>query len=138
MAIHESLANRITSLSEAWHNHTGQEVEDFVCRNIITDGEYDTDAQELHLKRNGNPDIVFPVTVQTPNYIYGILVYGIRLDGKIYNSSELLMQYRSGRKVELGIAIRSVADRSGNQSTITKPFDVKIDMVTNNENKTVR
>lgn len=136
MAVNDKVQKRIVDPSESWQDRTGQEVEDFVCRHLIIDGEYDVDAQELHLKREGNEDIIFPVTVQAPTYIYGIIVYGIRLDGKVYTTKDLLMQYRSGRKVELGIAIRSVAERSGKQSTVTKPFDVKIDMV--NDNKTVR
>jgi hypothetical protein len=42
------------------------------------------------------------------------------------------MQYRDGRKVELGLAIQSVADRSGTQTTVQKPFSVTIKF--NNQN----
>lgn len=141
MAIHESLANKINDVTEGWNQHTGQEVEDFVCRNIITGGEYDEEHEKLLLKREGNTDIDITVSVQKPEYDYGIIVYGIRLDkdnNKIYSTSDLLMQYRQGRVIELGIAIKSAAIRSGITTTISKQFQVKVDMITNNDNKTIR
>lgn len=139
MAIYENLANKINNIDTQWEGHSGQEVEDFVCRHIITGGEYNSQEQKLYLHRKGNTSLSMDVTVETPVYIYGMILYGIRLDGKdIKTGSELLMQYRSGRKVELGVAIQSVAERSGKQSTINKEFDLTIDMITNNESQSVK
>lgn len=130
MAIHENLANSIANkekpFEELWENHSGMEVEDFITRNLITEGNYDSNSEVLSLMKADGKTIDIPVSVQTPTYIYGIINYGVRLDGTVYNGNEMLMQYRDGRKVELGIAIQSVADRSGTQTTVQKPFDVTI------------
>ena len=130
MAIHENLANSIANkekpFEELWENHSGMEVEDFITRNLIVDGNYDGNSEVLSLMKADGKAIEIPVSVQTPTYIYGIICYGVRLDGTVYNGNEMLMQYRDGRKVELGIAIQSVADRSGTQTTVQKPFNVTI------------
>ena len=136
MAIHENLANSIANkekpYEELWNDHSGMEVEDFITRNMIVEGNYDGNSEVLSLVKADGAAIEIPVSVQTPTYIYGIICYGVRLDGTVYNGSEMLMQYRDGRKVELGLAIQSVADRSGTQTTVQKPFSVTIKF--NNQN----
>ena len=136
MAIHEGFYNSILNaqdpFKEPWESKSGMEVEDFITRNLIVDGNYDGTSEVLALTKADGSTIDIPVSVQTPQYLYGIILYGVRLDGTVYNGSEMLMQYRDGRKVELGIAIQSVADRSGTQSTVNKPFDVTIKF--NNQN----
>ena len=49
MAIYENLANKINNIDTQWEGHSGQEVEDFVCRHIITGGEYNSQEQKLYL-----------------------------------------------------------------------------------------
>jgi hypothetical protein len=110
-------------------------VEDFITRNLIKDGTYDASTEKLSLIKGDDSTIDITVSVQTPTYIYGIINYGIRIDGKVYKDPNLLMQYRTGKKIELGIAIQSVADRSGTQSTVQKSFNVTIKF--NNTSKTV-
>ena len=138
MAIYSNVDKRIEDSKEAWQGRTGQEVEDFVCRNLITGGEYDSTNENLHLRREGNDDLVIPISVQTPEYVYGIILYGIRINGVIQPAHEILTQYRDDKNIELGIAIKSVAVRSGQESTINKPFNLTVNLITNNQNKTVR
>jgi len=120
MAIHEGYdrINTITGLNVPWEGKTGIEVEDFISRNLITGGTYDATSEKLSLIKGDESTIDITVSVQTPTYIYGIINYGVRVDGTVYKDQELLMQYREGRKIELGIAIQSVADRSGTQATV--------------------
>lgn len=136
MAIHENLADSIFNatdpFAEAWEGKTGMAVEDFITRSLIKGVEYDGTSEKLSLIKGDGSVIDTQVSVQTPTYIYGIILYGVRLDGTVYNGSEMLMQYRDGRKVELGLAIQSVADRSGTQATVNKQFDVTIKF--NNQN----
>jgi hypothetical protein len=141
----ESLNNNADKFKVSWEGKSGKNVEDYITRRLkeidghnIVQGSYDTDSETLTLTKADGSTVEAEVTVQTPTYIYGIISYGIRIDGVVYKDPKVLMQYRNGRKIELGIAIRSVAERSGKQSTINKPFDVTINLVSNNENKTVR
>lgn len=137
MAIHEGYdkINTITGLNVPWEGKTGIEVEDFISRNLITGGTYDATSEKLSLIKGDESTIDITVSVQTPTYIYGIINYGVRVDGTVYKDQELLMQYREGRKIELGVAIQSVADRSGTQATVQKPFNVTIKF--NNASKVV-
>jgi hypothetical protein len=86
MAIHENLSNSIANkenpYAEPWQDHYGTEVEDFVTRNMIIGGEYDTNTEKLFLKRaDGSTLEPIDITVQTPQYSYGIILYGLRIDG---------------------------------------------------------
>ena len=74
MAIHENLANSIANkekpFEELWENHSGMEVEDFITRNLIVDGNYDGNSEVLSLMKADGKAIEIPVSVQTPTYIY--------------------------------------------------------------------
>ncbi len=133
---HENLADSFSDFNTPWEGKTGMAVEDFITRNLIKSGSYDTEKETLSLVKGDDSTIDITVSVQTPTYLYGIINYGVRVDGTVYNGNELLMQYRDGRKVELGIAIQSVADRSGMQATVQKPFSVTIKF--NNNSKVVQ
>lgn len=139
MAIHESLKRKITSITEDWQDHTGQEVEDFVCRNFITGGEYDSVEEKLHLFRKGNDDIEIDVSVQQPYYDYGIILYGIKINGVVQPATQnILTQYRDDVNIELGIAIKSVSIRSEQETNINKPFNLTANLISNDRNKSVR
>ena len=132
---YENLADSFSSFDTPWEGKTGMAVEDFITRNLIKSGTYDTENETLSLVKGDDSTIDITVSVQQPTYLYGIINYGVRVDGTVYNGNELLMQYRDGRKIELGIAIQSAADRSGKQSTVQKPFSVTIKF--NNNTKVV-
>jgi hypothetical protein len=95
MAIHEGFYNSILNakdpFKEPWEKKSGMEVEDFITRNLIKDGNYDTDTEDLTLVRGDNSELKIKVSAQVPQYLYGIILYGIRLDGKVHNGNELLM-----------------------------------------------
>lgn len=143
MASYEILANKINNLEEAWQNHTGQEVEDFITRKL-TENQDNIDIVSKHdiknityennlltlIKENGET-VSTAVTVETPTYSYGIYIYGIMLDNdpnKIYTSvnENLIMQYTSSRNVKVGIAMYAIASTSFSVSNRPGPFDVKI------------
>lgn len=132
---YENLADSFSSFDTPWEGKTGMAVEDFITRNLIKSGTYNTENETLSLVKGDDSTIDITVSVQQPTYLYGIINYGVRVDGTVYNGNELLMQYRDGRKIELGIAIQSAADRSGKQSTVQKPFSVTIKF--NNNTKVV-
>lgn len=134
MAVHNDLSENLKlGIDDAWEQKSGKQVEDFICRNILVGGTYDSTSEKLILVKGGYDEkgepldsIKIDVSVIEPSYIYGIVVYGLKIDGVIYTGESLLTQYRAGRKIELGIAIRSVADRAGTQSTIFKEFETEI------------
>ena len=124
------------NISDSWQDRSGQQVEDAITRSVISRVNYDQATEKLSLTRLDGSVLETTVSAVSPSYIYGIIVYGIRIDGgKAHNAETLLMQYRDGKKIEVGIAIKSVADRTGTQNTINKPFDVTIKF--NNSNKVV-
>ena len=96
MARKETVVNRITSYDESWdNNHTGQEVEDFITTKLIeADGEkivgMTYENEQLVLHKANNETVQTDVSVITPEYSYGIKLYGIRIDknnDKIYTAS---------------------------------------------------
>lgn len=131
MAIYDEFENNQIKDTDGWENKTGKQVEDYICRNFITGGEYDKDEEVLILKKADGTSLEgIPISVQTPSYIYGLILYGIRIDEKnIYSAQEyenLLMQYKDGRKIELGVAIYSVAQRSQQISTVNKLINLEV------------
>lgn len=122
---------RIESTDVFWDKKTGKQVEDFITRSIekatISGMEYD--GTELHVTFQDGSTISSEISVIEPTYSFGIMLYGVRLDGdpkKLYTEgSSLLMQYNSDRKVEVGIAMYAIQTTN----TITNrigPFNVKI------------
>jgi hypothetical protein len=67
MAIHESLGNSIADkekpFEELWESHSGMEVEDFITRNMIVEGNYNGTSEVLSLIKADGKAIEIPVSV---------------------------------------------------------------------------
>lgn len=143
MAIYDEFENNQIKDTDGWENKTGKQVEDYICRNFITGGEYDKDEEVLILKKADGTSLEgIPISVQTPSYIYGLILYGIRIDEKnIYSAQEyenLLMQYKDGRKIELGVAIYSVAQRSQQISTVNKLINLEVALTASSGSESIQ
>ena len=122
---------RITNTETRWNEYSGAQVEDFITRKLeqATIASMEYSGQTLTVINEDGSKKTVEISVIEPTYSFGIMVYGVRLDGdntKVYTEgSSLLMQYNSDRKVEVGIAMyaiqttNSITDRIG-------PFNVKI------------
>jgi hypothetical protein len=105
MAIFENLADSIFRNAEKqnkkpqeipWEGLPGTAVEDYITRSLITGGEYDGQHEVLHLFKGDHTiekpsTIDISVSVQTPTHVYGIIGYGVRLDGVVHSGENLLM-----------------------------------------------
>ena len=132
MAIQEILARPIKTIEEKWDGHTGQEVEDFVCRKLqeanIESVTYDSGTSTLTLTRENGQSLEAEVSVITPEYNYGLMLYGVRVDGNtIYTeaNSNLLTSYVPGKKFELGVILYATITTSKTLDRIGN-FDLKI------------
>jgi hypothetical protein len=110
------------------------EVEDLITRQLekaqggeIQQMEYDLETSILSLKKANGETVTAEVSVIPPTYSYGIMLYGIDIDGTIYTSanSSLLMQYNSDKTVKLGIALYAASTTSVTVDRVG-PFSVKI------------
>ena len=122
---------RIANTETRWENYSGAQVEDFITRKLeqATIARMEYSGQILTVTNEDGSKKTVEISVIEPTYSFGIMVYGLRLDGdtsKVYTEgSSLLMQYNSDRKVEVGIAMyaiqttNTITDRIG-------PFNVKI------------
>ena len=138
MARKETVVNRITSFDESWdNNHTGQEVEDFITTKLIeADGEkivgMTYENEQLVLHKANNETVQTDVSVITPEYSYGIKLYGIRIDknnDKIYTASnnDVTIQYTPERTIEVGVMLYAISVTSTINNKIG-PFDVKFQL----------
>lgn len=130
MAIHNLDENLRLGPDTPWDQKTGQQVEDFITRNIINEGSYGED-EILRLNKLGGDVIEIPVSVVQPTYDYAICLYGLRINGVVYKDPSLVMQYKKDTKVELGIGIRSIMDRNGTIKNYNTTF--KVDIEFNNQ-----
>ena len=128
--IHELSESERLKIEDAWEGHSGQQVEDFICRNVITEGSY-VDSILALKNASGDSIVEIPVSVVEPTYDYAICLYGLKIDGTVYKDSSLVMQYKKSTKVELGIGIRSVMDREGIIKNYNTTF--KVDINFNNQ-----
>ena len=116
MARHDDLDNPI-KYSDPWDGMTGSQVENAITEAIddayakeIVGGEYSNPYLTL-TKKDGTTVPPIEITVMTPDYAYGIYVYAIRVDGKVYKGglSEQTIQYNKDKKFEIGIAVYATA-----------------------------
>ena len=95
-----------------WDGSTGQQVEDFISRNIPVEIKYDNSNLSL-INASGDTIVSGKVSVESPKYKQGVLILGIRVNNKIYtNNSTLLTQYNANTKIELAVATYSIAQYS--------------------------
>lgn len=112
-----------------WDGQTGEAIEDYISRNIPTSIVYDKETQILKLVNNINQTIAQgSVTVETPEFRSGILILGIRVNGKVCtNKDTLITQYTNNTKIELAIAAFSTARYSTGESDTNIPVETTIE-----------
>lgn len=99
-------------INTSWEGKTGQQVEDFISRNIPVKIEYNNPDLSL-INASGDTIVSGKVSVETPKYKQGVLILGIRVNNKVYtNNSTLLTQYNANTKIELAVATYSIAQYS--------------------------
>ena len=122
----------------SWEEKSGKNVEDYITRRLnqaIVGGRY-KDTKLILTKGDGEDLDEITITLAPTTYDYGMVFFGIRVNGKVYNSESLLMQYKKDSTVvEAGIAIRSVAQTLDNISNNNGRFNVTF---TFNGNKCTR
>lgn len=95
-----------------WDGTTGQQVEDFISRNIPVEIKYDNSNLSL-INDSGDTIVSGKVSVESPKYKQGVLILGIRVNNKIYtNNPTLWTQYNADTKIELAVATYSIAQYS--------------------------
>lgn len=138
MAKFDNLPNKITDLNTQWEGHSGQEVEDFLTRNIenlekadVKSMEYDSTAQTLYLY-NKDKEIISQaeVSVAVPTYSHSITIEHIYID-EVDVTSKDQIQCGLGSKIELGVkynllAINPLSGKS-NHIKSKQNLSIKID-----------
>lgn len=117
--------------SVSWDQRTGQNVEDYITRrlnNSIIGGKYEG-TNLILTKGNGEEMPGIPITVAEATYDYGIVFYGLRVNGTVHTETNLLMQYVNDQDttVEAGVAIRSVAQVLDNINNNNGRFKIVFD-----------
>lgn len=116
MAKFDNLPNQITDLTTHWEGHSGQEVEDFLTRNLenldkadVKSMQYDSATQTLSLY-NKDKDIIASaeVSVATPTYNHSIEIKHIYIDDQDVTSKDQI-QCKLGSKIELGVIYKLLA-----------------------------
>ena len=92
--------------------------------------DYDVESSILTLHKGNGETVQAEVSVVTPTYSYGIMVYGVMLNNnsdKIYTKADktLLMQYNSDKNIKVGIVMYAIATTSVISDRVG-PFNVKI------------
>ena len=126
MAVYNDLSDRILSPETEWNGKTGQQVEDFLSRKIVNSMDYANSI--LTLRGIDGEEIAHTtVTVETPTYEQDILLVAVRVNGTIYKTGSVTLQYNSKTKVELAIATSSTAyTPSAGTQDVTGAVKVKI------------
>lgn len=132
MAKFDTLGNRIEDIATEWDGHSGMEVEDFICRKLeqanIVSAVYDGGTSMLDLNKEDGSKLQVEISVIEPEYNYGIMLYGVRVDGgTIYTEANntLLTSYVPGKKIELGVVLYATVTTSQTLDRVGN-FDLKI------------
>ena len=111
MAIQEILARPITNIAESWEGHTGQEVEDFVCRKLQA-------ANIIKMI-----DKIFVVLVNSDNVSKRDLYYSLNKDKRCINQLLLIEDYLKKYKPNILVITGHDAMYKRNDKTTYKNSD---------------
>jgi hypothetical protein len=83
----------------------------------------------LSLKRANGESLDIDIAVISPEYYYGLWVYGIDVNGTQYlnttNTQSITLQYNSNKTIKLGVVLYAVAQTNIEVDRI-KPYKVNI------------
>ena len=133
MAVFETLNDRIDSIETAWNGKSGEQVEDFISRNLVGGMSYNNSILTIYgneSKADGSKNILArtQVTVETPVYSQGILSLAVRINGKnSYTTGSVTMQYNSDARVELAVATYYISSTpTAGDVDSTLPVKIKV------------
>ena len=135
MAIYEGFANPIedhasegasNEWEEPWEGHSGKAVESFITKKLkdsedkrLVDMQYANN--ELTLIFKDNTSIKRTVAPIEPSYIYGLKLYGLKVNDKLMspdNSNLLKFQYKEGTTVKVGVIFYAVMQTLDTQNQL--------------------
>jgi len=132
MAVFTNLENRIPDVNTEWNGKSGEQVEDYISRNLVGGMEYKDSILTIYgneTNEEGNKNVLAStqVTVETPVYSQGILALAVRVNGTIYKTGTVTMQYNSNAKVELAVATYYISSTpTAGDVDSTLPVKIKI------------
>lgn len=154
----DEFGDDVTNYSESWAGNTGAWVEDALTKaldntatnitgvenKLVSRGEF-TDENELILyTKDGNQLEPIRISVEQPDYEYGIYIYGLRVTddsgSEIYkeNSDTASIQYKSTKDFEVGIAAYAIAKYSSGDKDANKLLKITLSYGNNTCTKTVK
>lgn len=134
MAVLKDINERIDSIGTPWNGKSGEQVEDFISRNLVGGMSYNNSTLTIYgnetIDDDGNKNVLArtQVTVETPVYSQGILSLAVRINGKnSYTTGSVTMQYNSDARVELAVATYYISSTpTAGDVDSTLPVKIKV------------
>ena len=139
MAVKPDLTSTI-EYTDAWDQHTGEQVEDALTRaiqsnanNAIVGGRYENEKLTLIKADNTTLDPI-EISVIEATYDYGIYIYGLKVDGTVIkrDNTEQIIQYNKNKTYQIGIAAYATATTNS-----TSDRNISLDLEVTYGSKTV-
>ena len=132
MAVFKNLNDRIPDINTEWNGKSGEQVEDYISRNLVGGMSYKNSTLTIYGNEttdDGSRNILAStqVTVETPVYSQGILALAVRVNGTSYTTGSVTMQYNSNAKVELAVATYYISSTpTAGDVDSTLPVKIKV------------
>ena len=133
MAVFKTLNDRIDNIETAWNGKSGEQIEDFISKNLVGGMSYDNSTLTIYgneTNDDGSKNVLArtQVTVETPVYSQGILSLAVRINGKnSYTTGSVTMQYNSDARVELAVATYYISSTpTAGDVDSTLPVKIKV------------
>ena len=134
MAVFKTLNDRITDVTTEWNGKSGEQVEDYISKNLVGGMSYNNSTLTIYGNEinddDGSRNVLAQtqVTVETPVYSQGILSLAVRINGKnSYTTGSVTMQYNSDARVELAVATYYISSTpTAGDVDSTLPVKIKI------------
>ena len=133
MAVFKDLSDRITDINIPWNGKSGEQIEDFISKNLVGGMSYNNSTLTIYGNETNDEDgsrnvlASTQVTVETPVYSQGILSLAVRINGISYTTGTVTMQYNSDARVELAVATYYISSTpTAGDVDSTLPVKIKI------------
>lgn len=127
-----NLNDRIPDINTAWNGKSGEQVEDYISRNLVGGMSYNNSTLTIYgngTTNDGSRTVLArtQVTVETPVYSQGILSLAVRINGISYTTGSVTMQYNSDARVELAVATYYISSTpTAGDVDSTLPVKIKV------------
>lgn len=142
MAIHNDLIDKIPNIAEPWDQKTGQQVEDFISRNLdasIASFQFDQSSSILTgYNVEGRELCSTTVVNSTPIYVPKLEIVNIRINSNnnnLYTGQDIKLNQPSIKKLEVGIKFIVEYEILGNTYYGISPQNLKFSIGNNTINK---